>query len=71
MAPRAGVYAAGEGDRGVAAWPLQFSQAWAHEPDKARAMSEAVTRTTIGVAACPVAGIPPPPQAPTGDGASA
>ena len=35
-------------------------QAWVNEPEAARALSEAVTRPTIGVAACPVAGIPPP-----------
>jgi hypothetical protein len=32
-----------------------------NKPEEARAMSEAVTRDTIGVAACPVPGIPRPP----------
>jgi hypothetical protein len=32
-------------------------------PEEARAMSEAVTRTTAGVAGCPVAGVPQPAPA--------
>ena len=60
---RAGVHAAGEGDRGLAACPFDFMKTWVNNPDEARAMSEAISRDTIGVASCPVAGVPAPPPA--------
>ena len=45
---RAGVHAAGEGDRGLAACPFDFMKTWVNNPDEARAMSEAISRDTHG-----------------------
>ena len=47
----------------MAECPFDFMKTWVNEPEKARAMSEAITRDTIGVATCPVAGVPAPPPA--------
>lgn len=55
-----GVYANGDGEKGVAECPFEWYQAWVNEPLKAQKMAEAVTRSTIGVKCCPVAGIPAP-----------
>lgn len=55
-----GVYANGDGEKGVAECPFDFYQTWVTNPKQAQEMSETVTRKTIGVACCPVAGIPPP-----------
>jgi amidase len=58
-----GIHAAGEGERGVATCPFDFYRTWVNAPEEARAISEAITRDTIGVAGCPVAGVPAPPPA--------
>jgi len=55
-----GVYASGDGDKGVSACPFDFYKTWVTKPEEAVKMSEAITRPTIGVADCPVDGIPPP-----------
>ncbi len=40
--------------------PLDRYKTWVTNPQLAQEMAEKVTRRTIGVACCPVAGIPPP-----------
>lgn len=55
-----GVYANGDGDKGVAECPFEFYNTWVKNPLEAQRMSEKVTRSTIGVGCCPVAGIPAP-----------
>jgi hypothetical protein len=40
--------------------PLIFIRTWVNDPLKAQQMAEKVTRKTIGVKCCPVAGIPEP-----------
>lgn len=55
-----GVYANGDGDKGVADCPFNFYHKWVNEPLVAQRMAESVTRSTIGVGCCPVAGIPKP-----------
>ena len=40
--------------------PFDWYKAWVTNPKLAQEMAENVTRKTIGVACCPVAGIPPP-----------
>jgi len=55
-----GVYANGDGEKGLAACPFEFYNTWVNDPLEAQRMSEKVTRSTIGVACCPVAGIPAP-----------
>ena len=55
-----GVYASGDGDKGVAACPFDFYKTWVEKPEKAQQIAEGVTRETIGVADCPVPGIPEP-----------
>ena len=57
-----GVYANGDGAKGVAECPFEFYKTWVNDPLLAQQMAEAVTRRTIGVACCPVAGIPPPEE---------
>lgn len=55
-----GVYANGDGDKGIAECPFDWYRTWVTNPLLAQKMAETVTRKTIGVACCPVAGIPPP-----------
>lgn len=57
-----GVYANGDGVKGEAECPFEFYNIWVTNPLAAQEMSERVTRPTIGVACCPVAGIPAPEE---------
>ena len=52
-----GVYANGDGDRGVAECPFLFYNTWVTNPLEAQRMAEAVTRRTIGVKCCPVVSV--------------
>ncbi|CAE8617842.1 unnamed protein product [Polarella glacialis] len=57
-----GVHASGEGDKGAPPdCPFSFYKTWVTNPLEAQKMAEDVTRDTIGVAACPVPGVPAPP----------
>ncbi|KAJ1453204.1 amidase [Pelagophyceae sp. CCMP2097] len=55
-----GVYASGDGDKGIAECPFDFYKTWVNDPAAAQKMAQAVTRPTIGTGFCPVAGIPEP-----------
>ena len=55
-----GVHQSGDGAAGVAECPFKFYKTWVNDPTSAQKMAEAVTRGTIGVAACPVPGVPSP-----------
>ena len=55
-----GVYASGDGDKGVAECPFDFYRTWVEDPKRAQQMVEAITRDSIGVTGCPVDGIPQP-----------
>jgi amidase len=55
-----GVYANGDGEKGEAECPFEFYKTWVNDPLAAQQMAEKVTRPTIGVRCCPVAGIPAP-----------
>ena len=49
-----GVFANGDGDKGVAECPFEFYHLWVTNPLAAQKMAERVTRPTIGVKCCPV-----------------
>jgi amidase len=56
------VYANGDGSKGEHECPFDWYKTWVNDPLKAQAMAEMVTRRTIGVKCCPVAGIPEPAE---------
>ena len=57
-----GVYANGDGEKGIAECPFEWYRLWVTNPKLAQQMAEKVTRNTIGVPCCPVAGIPEPKE---------
>ena len=48
------------GDKGVAECPFSFYKTWVNNPLQAQMQVESITRSTIGVPCCPVAGVPEP-----------
>ena len=55
-----GVYASGDGDKGVAECPFSFYKTWVNTPEIAQMQVESITRAHIGLECCPVAGVPNP-----------
>ncbi|KAG8469960.1 hypothetical protein KFE25_006415 [Diacronema lutheri] len=53
-----GVYASGDGDKGLAECPFDFYKTWVNTPLLAQRQVEAITREHVGVETCPVSGVP-------------
>ena len=56
------MYQSGDGDKGVAKCPFTFYEQWVNSPELAQQQVHAITRGTIGVECCHVAGVPTPSQ---------